>query len=95
MSIQITDERLVQRIQQIARRERRAPAQVIADALEAYEIKDSATSTQSFLLAISDLGTSGQEDVAERDEDILAAEIDLLTGWSADFAGGRAGFAHT
>ena len=81
MTIQITDQRLIQRIQQIANRERREPQDVIDAALTTYEGKTSARSARPFLLAVSDLGASGQGDVAERDEEILAAETDPVTGW--------------
>ncbi|HRJ42472.1 MAG: hypothetical protein KJZ86_09995 [Caldilineaceae bacterium] len=37
----------------------------------------------AFLLNIASLGASGKGDVAERDEAILAAEIDPICGWSA------------
>lgn len=34
-----------------------------------------------FLLAIAGLGNSGENDLSERDEEILAAEIDPIRGW--------------
>ncbi len=43
-----------------------------------YEEKLDATDTLPFLLTIAGLGSSGQGDVAEHDEEILAAEIDPL-----------------
>ena len=36
----------------------------------------------SFLLAISGLGSSGQPDISERDEEILRNEIDPVHGWT-------------
>jgi hypothetical protein len=81
MTIQITDRQLIQRIQRIANREHREPQDVIDAALTTYEGRTSARSSRPFLLAVSDLGASGQGDVAERDEEILAAETDPLTGW--------------
>jgi len=83
MIIQISDQRLVRQIKSIARRERRKPVEVIAEAVKAYEEKGQATpAATSFLLAITDLGASGQGDVAERDEEILATEIDPVSGWN-------------
>ncbi|MBW4672785.1 MAG: hypothetical protein KME52_01685 [Desmonostoc geniculatum HA4340-LM1] len=35
----------------------------------------------SFLMSIAGLGTSGETDISERDEDILKDEIDPLRGW--------------
>lgn len=37
---------------------------------------------KSFLLNISGLGASAAGDIAERDEDILAAELDPIHGWT-------------
>jgi hypothetical protein len=81
MGIHIVDERLVQRIERIARRERREEADVIAQALELYEEKTEAVEGRSFLLAIAGLGSSEGGDISERDEEILSREIDPL-GWS-------------
>ena len=36
----------------------------------------------SFLLSIAGLGASDEKDVSERDEEILANEVNLLRGWS-------------
>lgn len=37
--------------------------------------------SSNFLLAIANLGSSGQQDVSERDEEILRHEIDPVYGW--------------
>ncbi|MBW4581599.1 MAG: DUF2281 domain-containing protein [Tildeniella nuda ZEHNDER 1965/U140] len=42
----------------------------------------SAAPQPNFLLSIAGLGTSGETTVSERDEAILANEIDPLHGWS-------------
>jgi len=39
-------------------------------------------SGSAFLLAIAGIGESDEEDVSERDEEILANEIDPIHGWS-------------
>jgi hypothetical protein len=40
------------------------------------------THSSSFLLAVAGLGNSGQQDVSERDEEILRNEIDPVYGWN-------------
>jgi hypothetical protein len=37
----------------------------------------------SFLAAVAGLGNSGQQDVSERDEEILRNEIDPVRGWGS------------
>jgi hypothetical protein len=39
--------------------------------------------SQNFLLSVAGLGKSEQQDVSERDEEILRNEIDPLYGWSS------------
>jgi predicted DNA-binding ribbon-helix-helix protein len=77
----ITDEKLVQKIEHIARRERCTEEQLVARVLDLYEEKGLAAGGASFLLAISGLGSSGEEDVSERDEEVLATEVDSVRGW--------------
>lgn len=36
----------------------------------------------SFLLAVAGLGNSNQQDISERDEEILRNEIDPIYGWN-------------
>jgi hypothetical protein len=38
----------------------------------------------SFLAAVAGLGNSGQQDISERDEEILRNEIDPVRGWSSN-----------
>ncbi len=83
MSIQILDEKLVQQIERLAQREGCQQVEVIARALRLYEERAQATDASPFLLAIAGLGSSGQGDVAERDEEILAAEVDPVQGWGS------------
>jgi len=35
-----------------------------------------------FLISVSGLGNSGQQDISERDEEILGYEIDPVYGWN-------------
>ncbi len=48
---------------------------------KSVEQKPEATQS-NFLLSIAGLGTSGETNVSERDEAILANEIDPFYGWS-------------
>lgn len=82
MSIHIVDEQLIQRIERIAQRERREEIDVIAEAVELYEEKTEVVEGRSFLLSVANLGRSQEGDVSERDEEILAREVDPLLGWS-------------
>ncbi|AKG20581.1 hypothetical protein [Calothrix sp. 336/3] len=45
--------------------------------------RGSKNQSASFLLAVAGLGNSGQQDVSERDEEILRNEIDPVYGWSS------------
>ncbi|HAA28475.1 MAG TPA: hypothetical protein DCE56_13330 [Cyanobacteria bacterium UBA8553] len=44
--------------------------------------RDSSNNASSFLFAVAGLGNSGQQDVSERDEEILRNEIDPVYGWN-------------
>jgi hypothetical protein len=83
MGIQILDEQLVQQIERIAHRERRRELDLIAQAVRLYDQQTQGAGMSSFLLAIAGLGSSSQGDVAEGDEEILAAEIDRVQGWGS------------
>ena len=39
---------------------------------------------KNFLLSIAGLGSSGETDISERDEEILAREVHPIYGWKAD-----------
>lgn len=45
--------------------------------------RDANNQSASFLVAVAGLGSSGQQDVSERDEEILRSEIDPIYGWSS------------
>jgi hypothetical protein len=45
--------------------------------------KEPGLSEQNFLLSVAGLGKSGQQNVSERDEEILLNEIDPVYGWSS------------
>ncbi len=79
--IWILDRNLTQKIRSIARREGRRPADVLADALRFYEERTASPST--FLKSIAGLGASGQENIAEESEQILAAETRPPSGWES------------
>ncbi|MBO1349786.1 MAG: hypothetical protein EBE86_021500 [Hormoscilla sp. GUM202] len=44
--------------------------------------KTEANSGSAFLLAIAGLGSAVEDDISERDEEILANEIDPIRGWT-------------
>lgn len=44
--------------------------------------KECSGNPASFLVAVAGIGNSGQQDVSERDEEILHNEIDPVYGWS-------------
>lgn len=81
MNIQIVDQDLVQQIEQLSAAEHRSPEQIVADALRLYTSQKQKVAGVEFLLSIAGQGHSGESDVSERDEEILAAEIDPVRGW--------------
>jgi hypothetical protein len=44
--------------------------------------RDANNQSASFLVSVAGLGNSGQQDVSERDEEILRNEIDPMYGWN-------------
>ncbi|HFD40774.1 MAG TPA: hypothetical protein ENJ31_13105 [Anaerolineae bacterium] len=82
MSMQILDRTLEEQIRDVARREQIQPVEVIARAVRLYQQQARSQRPSAFLLSIAGLGASGEGDVAERDEEILAAEVDRRGGWS-------------
>ena len=83
MVIQIADQDLIEQIQTIANAQQKTPEEVVADAVHQYLDQTSKVSGVSFLLSIAGQGASGQHDVSERDEAILATEIDPVQGWTS------------
>jgi hypothetical protein len=84
MNIQILDQDLVQQIEQIAASEQRTPEQIVADAVRLYATQAKKVSGVAFLLSIAGQGHSSESDVSERDEEILATEIDPIRGWHVE-----------
>lgn len=50
---------------------------------KATQHREVSNHSANFLVAVSSLGNSGQQDVSERDEEILRNEIDPVYGWSS------------
>jgi hypothetical protein len=50
---------------------------------KSVQTKKSNNSATNFLVAVAGLGSSGQHDVSDRDEEILGSEIDPVCGWSS------------
>ncbi|MCY7392897.1 MAG: DUF2281 domain-containing protein [Leptolyngbyaceae cyanobacterium CAN_BIN12] len=43
--------------------------------------KQPSKSSANFLLSVASLGNSAEKDISERDEEILANEVDPIRGW--------------
>ncbi len=84
MVLQIRDQSLIQQIEQIAGAEQRTPEQIVAEAIRLYAAQSKKTPGVSFLLTIAGQGASGERDVSERAEAILAAENDAMRGWTVN-----------
>jgi hypothetical protein len=82
MSILISNEELVERIQEIAEERKQSPEEVIAAAIASYAPKRNSNS-KAFWESIRGIGNSGDPTLAERDEEILAEDIDPIRGWGS------------
>jgi predicted transcriptional regulator len=72
-------------LEELADKEKRTPSEIVADALQLYKSqKKKKMSDVEFLFAIAGLGESDEDDVSERDEEILASEVDPIRGWRMD-----------
>ena len=80
----MADEDTLLELKAIARRENKSTSQVIREALAEYVVTHRTDRRyKNPLLALVGLGESdGETDVSERAEEILAAEIDPIRGWS-------------
>ena len=76
---------VLQKIEELAGNEKRTPSEIVADALELYQSqKKKKMSGVEFLKSIAGHGRSNEDDVSERDEEILASEVDPIRGWHVD-----------
>lgn len=80
MSILISDKKLLELIEEAAKEKKQSPEQVIAAAIVAYTSQKSDDSDR-FWESIIGLGNSGDPTFAERDEEILAEDVDPIRGW--------------
>ena len=81
----MADEDTLLELKAIAQRRGKSTSQVIREALAEYVVSHRADGRhKNPLLALVGLGKSNGEttNVSERDEEILAAEIDPIRGWS-------------
>jgi len=80
----MADEDTLLELKAIAQRQGKSTSQVIREALAEYVVTHRADGRhKNPLLALVGLGESnGETDVSERAEEILAAEIDPIRGWS-------------
>jgi hypothetical protein len=69
VGIQILDEKLVERIERLARQEQCPEEQVVAHAIHLYEKEAQVGYTSSLLLSIAKLGSCEHGDIAERERD--------------------------
>jgi hypothetical protein len=74
----LADESLLTEIKYLAAREGKTVTALVHEALAAYVAEHTAPRR----LAIAGIGHSGQNDVAERADEILSAEISKDSGWS-------------
>jgi len=77
----LADEGLLLELKLQARREERSVSDLVRDALQEY-LRTHRTSVKR--LSFRNGGTSGETDVAERAEEILAREIKRESGWDVD-----------
>jgi predicted transcriptional regulator len=75
---------VLHKIEELAEQEKRTPSEIVADALQLYKAQKKKMSGVEFLLSIAGQGKSGQNNVSERDEEILASEVDPVLGWHVD-----------
>ena len=86
---------VLQKIEELAGNEKRTPSEIVADALELYQSQKKSHESHEksqkkklsdieFLYAIAGLGRSNEDDVSERDEEILASEVHPIRGWHVD-----------
>lgn len=80
----ILDPVILHRIEELAEQEQRTPSEVVADALQAYRSQKKKLSDVEFLYAIAGIGASDEDDISERDEEILESEVDPIRGWGTD-----------
>jgi hypothetical protein len=87
MSI-VVEPDVLHNIEELADKEKRTSSEIVADALQLYKAQmheaQKKLSDIEFLYAIAGIGTSEEDDVSERDEEILAAEVDPIRGWHVD-----------
>jgi len=81
----LADETLLLGLRGVAQRRGIAVSQVMREALEEYLARHR---PRRRLPSFVGIGDSGRSDISERIEDILTAEIEPETGWSASGASG-------
>ena len=87
----MADEDTLLELKAIAQRQGKSTSRVIREALAEYVVSHrTERQHKNPLLALVGLGESdGETDVSERAEEILAAEIDPIRGWSLRDDGNR------
>ena len=80
MKITISDERIIERLQQLADELHQTPEQVVADAINQFSPTPQETE-KTFWNAIRGIADSGDPDLAYRVKDIVRQEVDPIEGW--------------
>lgn len=80
MEIVISDERIVERINQLADQLQQTPEEIVAEALEQFS-PPAASNTKSFWNAIRGIGESGEPYLAENVKKVLKDDADPIEGW--------------
>jgi hypothetical protein len=81
MELVISDERIVARLNQLARDLNQTPEQIVATAIDQFSPMPAADG-KAFWKAIRGIGDSGDPDLAHHVKDILREEVDPIEGWS-------------
>ena len=80
MEIVISDERTIERLNQLADQLKQTPEEIVADAIARFE-PTPRENDKAFWAAIRGIGESGDPDLAHNTKDILRQETDPIDGW--------------
>lgn len=80
MEINISDERIIKRLNQLADQLDQTPEQIVAEAIEQFRPAEP-VDAQTFWNAIRGIGDSGDPDLAHNVKAIVRSEVDPIEGW--------------
>lgn len=81
MGIVISDQRVIERLNQLADQLQQTPEEIVAEALEQFS-PPATSNTKAFWNAIRGIGESGDPSLAENIKDILKSDVDPIEGWN-------------